>query len=274
MLSEPQTPVPSMATWEDSVATTNKEKPNTYPRKSKVDTLPEKEESLRTTSEKSHKIEKVKPELERRKVNRPKKEDNPRQVPVSRGQKTRTKSEKSHSSPDVTPAAPAKQIETFASDQKAHQKLKSVKSSPAKPLRESNNPEQSSKSSVSSKQGAEHPPPLRRAQSPSSEKQVDDGGWIKATSRTHPHVHNQERSASASPVPQGGHVTGHVILKTNQIRSLLGPKSRQESVFVSSQESASDWGSEEIDLDDLQVISSCRTDDDKISKWRIYNPQC
>lgn len=265
MLSQSQAAVPSTANWEDSVATTNKEKPGSSPKKPKMGTLPEKEENSRATTEKSHKIEKVKPESEKRKVNRAKKEETLKQVPVSRGQKSRTKTEKSHGSLDVTPASTTKQIETGASDQKIHQgvtisKLKSSKLSPAKSLRESSNPEQNLKSSGSSKQGVEHPPPPHRTRSPSSEKQVDDGGWIKATSRTHPHVHSQERSASVSPIPQGAHVTGHMILKTNQIRS------RQESVWGSSQESTSDWGSEEIDLDDLQVISSCRTDDDKISK--------
>ena len=63
-------------------------------------------------------------------------------------------------------------------------------------------------------------------------------------------------------------MTGHVTSKANQTATLLNSsKPRQEAVWVSSQETASDWGSEEIDLDDLQVISSCKTDDDKISEY-------
>jgi len=63
------------------------------------------------TTEKSHKLEKVKPESEKRKVSRAKKEESLKQVPVSRGQKSRAKTEKSHGSLDVTPASTTKQTE-------------------------------------------------------------------------------------------------------------------------------------------------------------------
>ena len=271
VLDQPLPAATCQPNWERDVSTTSKEeKLNGSSNKPKLEnTVAEKESSVKPASERGHKVDKARPERKVSKVKKAEKEDSGKQAPVPRNQKNKTKAP---TTPAPTPTiAPAiKRSEIVATDQKilTTPKSKASKLSPAKSQKDNNISEQSSKSSASLKGGVESSSSVPRAQSPGpgSEKQSDEGGWIKATSRTHPHVHHQERSTS--PVPHGAHVmTGHVTSKANQTAALLNSsKPRQEAVWVSSQESASDWGSEEIDLDDLQVISSCKTDDDKISE--------
>ena len=257
--------------WEQEVSTTSKEeKPTSSSNKPKMeDTVPDKEGSVKSAPERGHKVDKARPERKGNKAKRGEKEDSGKQASLPRNQKNKTKAPITPTpAPTVAPAT--KQTETVAADQKVltTPKSKASKLSPSKSQKENITSEQTSKSSTSLKGCVDKPSSVPRAQSPSSgsEKQSDEGGWIKATSRTHPHVHHQEQNTN--PVPHGAHVmTSHVTSKANQTSTLLNSsKPRQEAVWGSSQESASDWGSEEIDLDDLQAISSCRTDDDKISE--------
>ena len=270
VLDQPPPAATCQPRWEPDVSTTSKEeKPSGSSNKPKLeDTVPERESSVKPAPERGHKVDKARPERKVSKAKKAEKEDGGKQAPLPRNQKNKANLPTTPApTPTVAPAT--KRTETVATDQKVLTTLKSKasKPSPAKSQKDNNVSEQSSKSSTSLKGSVESSSSVPRAQSPGpgSEKQPDEGGWIKATSRTH--AHHQERSTS--PVPHGAHViTGHVTSKANQTAALLNSsKPRQETVWVSSQETASDWGSEEIDLDDLQVISSCKTDDDKISEY-------
>ena len=42
-----------------------------------------------------------------------------------------------------------------------------------------------------------------------------------------------------------------------------------EEMWSSSQESLGDWPTDEMELEHLQALSRCSTDDDKISEWTI-----
>ena len=91
-------------------------------------------------------------------------------------------------------------------------------------------------------------------------KHAEDVSWTKVVSN--------------SSSPQSSHVTSKTNQirphgqSSNQIQSSFASKVRQEHVWTSSQESTSDWGSEEMDLEDYQALARCSTDDDKIRKLR------
>ena len=42
-----------------------------------------------------------------------------------------------------------------------------------------------------------------------------------------------------------------------------------EEMWSSSQESLGDWPTDEMELEHLQALSRCSTDDDKISEWAL-----
>ena len=103
-------------------------------------------------------------------------------------------------------------------------------------------------------------------------KQSEGTAWTKSVWR--PQSNQDPTRVSPPPPPPGG--SGHMTAKTNQIRTPSQPSNQTQSSFVaksqqpesswtSSQDSMSDWG-DEMDPEELQVISRCRTDDDKISE--------
>ena len=120
-----------------------------------------------------------------------------------------------------------------------------------------------------------------KAESSASAKQSESSAWTKSAWRPQ----SSQDPTRVSPSPG----SGHVAAKTNQIRtpsqpsvqtqSSVVPKSHQpESSWTSSQDSMSDWG-DEMDPEELQVISRCRTDDDKISEcgetgFRLLSCNC
>ena len=100
-----------------------------------------------------------------------------------------------------------------------------------------------------------------RAYDPSSDETLEESGWSRAARDPCP-------PEACPPNKNNAFVRGDQIRPaapaTSQIRIPLSGKVRGESAWpTSSQESASDWGSEELDTEDL-VISRCITDDDKI----------
>ena len=206
---------------------------------------------------------------EKNKTNKSKKQDKP----VPKIQKILTKGEKLN---DTTTAV-TKKIEVLAPEPKPYSLQQTLpisrprnpgtKTSKQAPLRlvKSGSSDQAWK--PVGKKDLEKPAESILRRSPTDKISTEDAGWAKVVSRQ---TASQGQSTSTSPQPRS-----HVTPKATQISSSAQPsnqfpasfasKVRQhERAWNSSQESASDWGSEEMDLEELRAISSCSTDDDKI----------
>ena len=240
--------------------------------------VPDRERSSQTIHEKALKIIEDSKPVSIEEKNRSNKSIRPEKLERAPPKNQKCKSSKPEKSTaavgaTTTPTTITRKIEVLSSEQKVYplsrsknyggevskqERSGSVKSSKEADIRES-----------SSKTGTWDSKKLGRADTSVPGKQGEGLAWNKAVGRPQ----SDHDSLRVSPPPGGSHMTA----KTNQIRTPSQPSNQTQSSFVaksqqpesswtSSQDSMSDWGEEEMDPEELQVISRCRTDDDKISE--------